>query len=124
MSHESFNFDGLLVELIDSSSKSDDKKSEIICSICLHTTEDAVILKACYDTFCRPCLVKTIIESESDVIKCPTKYSKCDKELELNEVREILGEENFGILMAQKLEAKLDSLSFQDNYSRSFSDLE
>lgn len=132
---KTFNFDGLIVEVVDSEvetglenmQNTDEEAANatsnepldpgsLICSIC----EDNIrinyewILEPCEHCFCRLCLAQAIIDCESDVINCPSKSSNCDKEIGPSEIQEILGEVNFGAYLLNRLETRMHSLIAKD----------
>lgn len=85
--------------------------NDFVCSICLNVTDDKVILNDCQDIFCRLCIVKEIIGNENDAIFCPSTFAKCDTEITMDEIKNILGTENFDCWMISRLEAKLNLIA-------------
>jgi hypothetical protein len=124
-SSKSYNFNGLIVEVVENKSekvsqsckKREQVQNKLICAICLNfiAADNEMILK-CQDTFCRLCLVKAVIGSEDDdVMKCPTRFTKCGTEIDKTDVRIILGEENFHVYSIHKLQSRFDQLFKKDS---------
>lgn len=114
-----FNFNGFIIEVISrkvsSGNKTEADKNKKICAICLNliSKHDVVVLQSCQDTFCRRCIVQAIIDSEEEILKCPSKFTNCDNKVASEEIEEILGDENFKLFRLNRLEQRLDSLVVQ-----------
>lgn len=107
-----FDFNGFVIEIISRRDRVANKPQagQSICSICLNVINDDVVILKCQDSFCRRCIVQAIIDNEEDPMTCPSKYAKCDDEIAMQVIEEILGEENFKLYRINKLERRLDSL--------------
>lgn len=133
-----FDFNGLIIEVLkkapenksvdrkpvivesstqnEASRSSGNSEKHFVCEICRNfiAKDEEVVLKACKNTFCRVCLISAIIGIEGDVIKCPTKFSDCDCEIGNEEIKALIGEDNFEIFIINRLDKKLNSLVVRD----------
>lgn len=87
-----------------------------ICGLCLNfiETDKEVILEKCRDIFCRLCLIQELIQCDGDVMRCPSKFTDCDKKILQDEVKSILGDKNYEIFMVHKLQMRFKRLVEKD----------
>lgn len=99
-----------------SRSREKNHTKHFICGICLNfiETDKEVILEKCRDIFCRICLIQEMIQSESDVIRCPSKFANCDNKILEDEMRCILGDSNFEVFTVHRLQMRFERLVEKD----------
>lgn len=87
-----------------------------ICGLCLNfiETDKEVILEKCRDIFCRLCLIQELIQCDGDVMRCPSKFTDCDKKILQDEMKSILGDKNYEIFMVHKLQMRFKRLVEKD----------
>lgn len=93
---------------------------EIVCSLCGNfcVKFSSVLLRNCFHSFCRPCLVNTInIKSELGAVKCPLQIENCDTFLEDAEIRALLGEECYAIYV-ETIRLRHDQMAERDRELR------
>jgi hypothetical protein len=55
-----------------------------------------------------------MIESKSDEMCCPSILSNCNNEITGEDIKAVIGEDNYYIFMINKLQLKLNSLEMKD----------
>lgn len=100
---KTFNVDGLLIEIIE-------KQHEASSENQIIKVKDLDQLKPNPNNSC----VRKIIENKRDVMNCPSKFIKRDKEIIDEEIRENLDEQNFHVYKINKLLTKLDLLAAKE----------